>query len=61
MSNISDLIQSVATDKLTDATGSVHELLGQRVLDALDTRKQEIASALFQQEVKPTVEPTEGA
>lgn len=48
MSTINDLIQSVASDQLSDATNSAHDLLGQRVLHALDTRKHEIASALFQ-------------
>jgi hypothetical protein len=48
MPTINDFIQSVATDHLTDATSSIHDLLGQRVLQALDTRKQEIAGALFQ-------------
>lgn len=48
MSSISDFIQSVASDQLVDATNVVHDLLGQRVLNALDTRKHDIASVLFQ-------------
>ena len=48
MSSINDLIQSVASDQLSDATNSVHDLLGNRVLQALDTSKHEIASSLFQ-------------
>ena len=48
MSSINDLIQSVASDQLSDAINSVHDLLGNRVLQALDTRKHEIASSLFQ-------------
>lgn len=56
MNTISDLIQSVVTDRLADATTSAHDLLGQRVLQALDTRKHEIASSLFQD----TVEIPEG-
>lgn len=48
MSSISDFIQSVATDRLADATNSFQDLVGQRVLQALDTRKHEIASSLFQ-------------
>ncbi len=48
MSTINDIIYSVASEQLSDATSSVHDLLGQRVIQALDTRKHEIASILFQ-------------
>lgn len=57
MPTISDFIQSVATDQLADATNSIHDLLGQRVLQALDTHKYEIASTLFQN----TTDTSEGA
>lgn len=59
MPTISDLIHSVATDQLSTATDSVHELLGQRVLQALDTHKQDIASALFQDAPTNTTDVTD--
>lgn len=58
MPTISDMIHSIATDQLADATTIAHDVLGQRVLQALDTHKHDIAASLFQD--APT-EPTEGA
>jgi TRAP-type C4-dicarboxylate transport system substrate-binding protein len=44
---IADCITLVANDQAGEATGLVHDLLGARVLDALQSHKQEIAKTLF--------------
>jgi hypothetical protein len=44
---IADAITLVANDQAGEATGLVHDILGARVLDALQTHKQQIAQTLF--------------
>jgi TRAP-type C4-dicarboxylate transport system substrate-binding protein len=44
---IADAITLVANDQAGEATGLVHDLLGARVLDALQSHKQQIAQTLF--------------
>jgi len=47
LSPIADAITLVANGQAGEATGLVHDLLGARVLDALQSHKQEIAQSLF--------------
>jgi hypothetical protein len=47
LSPIADVITLVANGQAGEATGLVHDLLGARVLDALQSHKQEIAQTLF--------------
>jgi hypothetical protein len=44
---ISDLITLVANEQHAEATPIIHDLLGARVLDAMQGFKQEIAQSLF--------------
>lgn len=44
---ISDAITLVANDQAGEATSLVHDLLGARVLDALQSHKETIAQSLF--------------
>lgn len=47
LSPIADAITLVANDQAGEATGLIHDLLGARVLDALQGHKQQIAQTLF--------------
>jgi TRAP-type C4-dicarboxylate transport system substrate-binding protein len=47
LSPIADTITLVANGQAGEATPIVHDLLGARVLDALQSHKQEIAQTLF--------------
>ncbi len=47
MSTLPDVINFLAHDKMTDAMDAVQTALGQKVLDALEQRKMDIASQLF--------------
>lgn len=46
-SSIGDMITLVANDQHAEATPVLHDLLGARILDALQGHKQEIAQTLF--------------
>lgn len=43
-----DIFQSIVQDQFASATTLVGELLNQRIIQSLDTRKHEMASTLFQ-------------
>lgn len=42
-----DVLSFIASDQLVDATHALHDVLGQKVLNALEDRKIDIANQLF--------------
>lgn len=42
-----DVLGFITNDQLADATHALHDVLGQKVLSALEDRKMDIASQLF--------------
>jgi len=59
LSPIADTITLVANGQAGEATPIVHDLLGARVLDALQSHKQEIAQTLFAPSADSLTEETE--
>ena len=60
MTDVVDFVNQIAAAQSADAKETLNNILSQKAMEALDDKKQEIASSLFNGvEAQPEEEPTE--
>lgn len=60
MTDVVDFVNQIAAAQSADAKDTLNNILSQKAMEALDGKKQEIASSLFNGvEAQPEEEPTE--
>jgi len=60
MTDVVDFVNQIAAAQSADAKETLNNILSQKAMEALDGKKQEIASSLFNGvEAQPEEEPTE--